>query len=734
MAANTLAQQAPFLPQVVKPQGESMELLLYWRTVYKRKWWILGLAAVFAAIAAFAVSFVAPTYRATVTLLIEQSRARLVSIEEVYSGVSANREHYQTQAEMLKSPALAKTVIQRLNLTVHPEFDPRQRSGSFMGEYLPKSKSKQVEWTPDAVETAMLAEFLRRVTIEPIRASQLVKLSFDAGNAQLAAQIANTLAEAYLETDVDVRAKITQRAGDWLGDRLSGLKDNLETAEGALQEFREREGMLNTVGLPQGGATRQYEALSGTLTEVKQRRVETENAYNQLKGAKDKTESIPVVLRDGYLDGLRRLEGDAERRLAAIEKRYGPEHPRRREAEKALAERRDNTRRGTEAVIASFGKDFELAQAAERSTQKSLASAKGAIQGINRKEFQLDALQRNVATNRQIYERFLNRYRETRAAGDTRSSVVARIIDPAIPPGGPYKPRKDRIVMMGLLLGLFLGAVGALLRERMDSTVKSGEEIEEKLGLPTLAVLPLLPGASGNAVGRHFLEQPNSVFSEAIRTARTSLLLSSIDIQSKILLVTSSVPSEGKSAFAINLALAHAQANKVLLIEADLRRPSVAKHLGLDADAPGLTSLFSGTASFAQCVQRVEGSTLYVLPAGEPTADPSELISSERFRQMVERIAAACDIVIIDSPPVHLVSDAVILSTIATGVLFVVKAESTPYPVARRCVKTLQEAGAPIVGVALNQLDFTKAARYYGGYTEYSKEYGSYFGKPAKAS
>jgi capsular exopolysaccharide synthesis family protein len=359
-------------------------------------------------------------------------------------------------------------------------------------------------------------------------------------------------------------------------------------------------------------------------------------------------------------------------------------------------------------------------------------AAKGSIQQINRKEFQLDALERDVATNRQLYERFLNRYRETRAAGDTKSSVVARIIDPAIQPEAPYKPRKYRMTMIGFILGLILAAIGALLRERVDNTIKSGDQVEEKLGVPTLAVLPLLSGDSGSAVGRHYLEQPGSVFSEAIRTARTSLLLSAIDLPSKVLLVTSSVPGEGKSSFAINLALAHAQTKKVLLIEADLRRPSIARHLGLDETRPGLTSLFTDAEQFKNCLQRVEGSSLYVLPAGSTAANPLELLSSDRFKMMIDRIGAACDIVIIDSPPVHLVSDSVLLSTIASGVLFVVKAEHTPYPLARRCVRTLQEAGGNVVGAVLNQLDFNKAAHYYGNYTGYSKEYGYSPAQPAQ--
>ena len=707
------------------PQQEPLELLIYWRAIFKRKWWILASAAALAALTAFALSFVTPVYRATVTLLIEQSKAKLVSIEEVYSGVSANREHYQTQAEILKSPALATAVIKKLGLERHAEFDPRQRKPVFWSAWVPESlKPPTTNWTAETIGPEVLADFVRRITIEPVRLSQLVKLGFDAADPQLAARVANELAEAYLESDIAVRAQITQKAGDWLADRLSGLKHNLEDSERALQEFREREGLLNTRGLPQGGATRNVEVLTTTLLDTRQRRVEAENNYNQIKAAKGNIRALPVLLRSDYVDRLQSAEGEADKRLAIVMQRYGPEHPRAIEARKVLAERRENTTRGMQSVIASFAKDYEIAVQNERAVERNLLRAKGVIQGINRKEFQLEALQRDVDTNRQIYERFLNRYRETRAAGDAQSSVVARIVDPAIPPSSPYKPDSQRIALVGFLLGLILAITVALLRERADNTVKTSEEVEEKLNVPTLAVLPLLKNDSGAAVARHYLENPSSVFSEAIRTARTSLLLSAIDSPNKILLITSSVPSEGKSAFSTNLALAHAQTKKTLLIEGDLRRPSVVRALGLDESKPGLTSLFAGTATFSECVQRVPGSTLYVLPAGTSAANPLELLSSERFRQMLIGIAGACEMVLIDSPPLHLVSDAAVLSTLAHGVLFVVKAESTPYPLARRCLRTLSDAGAAVVGVALNQLDFSKDRKYYGGYTRYASEYG----------
>ena len=437
-----------------------------------------------------------------------------------------------------------------------------------------------------------------------------------------------------------------------------------------------------------------------------------------------------MVIRSGVVDRLKEQESQAQTRLAELSERYGPDHVRMVQAKADLEQVRENTRRGISNVTASFAKEYQNAVANERSAQRALAAAKVQVHHLNRKEFQLDSLEQDLSTNRQIYDKFLNRYRETRASGETQTGSVARVVDPAVPPESAYKPRKLQIAGASFVLGLLLAAVAALMLDRINTTVRSSDEVEEKLGLPTLAMVPLLSGAPASAAGGYYLEQPSSVFAEAIRTARTSILLSAIDNSSKTLLVTSSVPNEGKSSVAINLALALAQSKKTLLIEADLRAPSVVRHLRLDATKPGLTSLLAGEATFVECLQRVGGSSLYVLPSGPTLANPLELLSSERFKQLLARVAAACEIVIIDSPPVHLVSDSVVLSTLATGTIFVVRADSTPSPIARRCIRALQDGGGNVIGIALNQLDFNKADRYYGAYTGYAKEYGAY-SKPA---
>jgi capsular exopolysaccharide synthesis family protein len=723
------------LPRVRTPRppaqsAEVSELVIHWRALAKRKWWIVATAIAFAAIAMFALSFVTPVYRATVTLLIESSKAKLVSIEEVYSGISPNREHYQTQAEILKLPALATRVIEKLRLSEHPEFDPRQRQPAPFARILGlRSRAEPVAWTPEKLEAAILAEFLRRVTLEPVRLTQLVRLSFDSSDPQLAARIANSIAELYIDTDNETRSAITRRAGDSLAERLVVLKDNLERSEQALQRYREQQGLLETKGLAQSGSAKQIEELTTALNEATQKRIEAESNHRQLRSANGGAATAPLVLRAAHVDRLKEIESAAERNVAMLANRYGPEHPRMIHAERQLAEARRSTKKAIDAVIASAGREYELAAAEETATREALNAAKTSVRDLNRKEFRLESLEQDVATNREIYEKFLNRYRETRATSDIDSGAVARVIDPAVAPLKPYSPRTDRISQFAFVIGLLLAGIGAIVRERMDSTIRSVADVEEKLGLPLVAVLPLLRGSEAGKTGRYYLERPASIYAEAIRTARTGIMLSAIDSPSKILVVSSSVPGEGKSSFAANLAVAHAEGRRTLLIEADLRRPTVAAHLHLPPDVPGLVDLLTGRATMSQCIQRAPGSSLYVMPAGSSADAPLELLCSGRFGELIERLAKACDIVIIDSPPVHVVSDPAVLARLSTGILFVVKAGTTPYALARRSIRTLESAGATVVGIALNQLDFRDADRYYGNYTRYAKQYGALPGR-----
>jgi capsular exopolysaccharide synthesis family protein len=322
---------------------------------------------------------------------------------------------------------------------------------------------------------------------------------------------------------------------------------------------------------------------------------------------------------------------------------------------------------------------------------------------------------------------FVNRLKET-SVGNEVQSTIARIVDPAIVPSEAYSPKKAQIVGIASAVALVLSALLALLLDRLNNTVNSTTDVENRLGVPALGVLQKVKGfgkKKGFISELAFFNDTQSTFAEAVRTVRTSVLMSALDHQHKIVVVTSSVPEEGKTTLSFNLACALGQVKKVLLIDADLRRPKIGKLVGRETKQPGLADLVAGQAQVSQCVFFDDRAGIHILPAGTVPPNPLELLSSRRFEDVVMKLREAFDIVVIDSAPLQLVSDAQVLSQFASSVIYVVKADGTPYQVAQNGLKKLRRVNAPILGVVLNQLDIEKAEKYYGEYSGY-KSYKGY--------
>ncbi len=713
------------------------EQLRFWRrSISKHKWSALGLAAAITLLTALIVFAIPPTYRSSATLMLESNKNKVVGIEEVYNSISANREYYQTQAEILKSQELARRVVARMKLVEHPALDPRQQQeqGFSLKKLVPVAWLADEEGdklSPQQLEERVIRRFKSDLNVELIRNSQLIKISFDSHDKELAAKVANGMAEGFIEADMDARLAMTQKAGAWLTDRLTGLRKKLEESEKALQQFRERERIIDAKGVTQSGASKQLEQLSGGLVEARHKRAEAEAAYLQVQNARKSSsdiESVPAIQKSQLYGQLKGVESSAESKLLDAAKRYGPEHPKRQTAEAEYRGARENTKRQIDTIVASITKEYELARAQENAVASALAQSKGDILGMNRKEYELGVLEREVASNKSLYEMFTTRMKETNVAGDLQSPI-ARVVDPAVVVASPYSPKKFRIIGIAAVVGLLLGIMLALLIEYLDNTVKNSEDVDNKLHAPMLGMLPRIKGkiAPGD-LQIAFLKDKEQGFSEAIRTMRTGVLLSSIDAPHKILLVTSSIPGEGKTSVATNLALALGQVRKVCLVDADMRRPTVAKVLGVDTTSKGLSNLIAGSDPASECLHFSKEAGIHIIPSGVVPPNPLELLSSKRFHDVIAKLEDSFDVVIIDSPPVQLVSDAMVLSTFVHSTIYVVKADSTPYQVVLGGLERLQKTGAHLLGVVLNQLDVEKQERYYG-YGKYSAYgYGKYKG------
>jgi polysaccharide biosynthesis transport protein len=723
---NDLTLQNRLQPEVSdlrqKPD-ETIDLLEYWRAISKRRWSIFGLTLLVAVLAFLVVSNMRPIYRSVNTMLIEQGKNKVVSIEEVYSQGMIQREYYQTQVEILKSDDLARKVVRKLNLASHPDFDPRQAEHSWWSRLL--GSPEIVAASDRQAEDAAVQRLKAGLQVQLVRNSQLVQVGFSSFDKELAAKVPNAIADTYIESDLDARMAMSQKASEWLRERMAELKTKVDSSEKSLQDYRDRERIVDTKGLAMSGAGRQLEELTKSLVEARQKRAEAESAFalvQQIKTGRAQAnyDSVPVVLRNPLVQAMKSAEAEAERRLGDAAKRYGPEHPRMIQARAELDSARENTRKQIEIVVAGLSKEYEQARANEQAVERALSQSKSDIQGLNRKEFQLGVLERDALQNRNLYDMFVNRLKETNATGDLQSTI-ARVIDPATVAGGPFSPNRNRIVGTAAGATLILAAILALLLDRLTNTLNSTSEVESRLGVPALGVLQKIKGfvKKGFVSELAFFNDTQSTFAEAVRTVRTSVLMSSLDDLHKVVVITSSVPEEGKTTLSFNLACALGQVKKVLLVDGDLRRPKIGKLVGRDVKAPGLADLVAGQAQVSQCVFFDERAGIHILAAGTVPPNPLELLSSRRFEDVVTKLKEAFDIVLIDSAPLQLVSDAQVLSQFASSVIYVVKADSTPYQVAQNGLRKLRRVNAFVLGVVLNQLDIERAEKYYGEYSGY---------------
>jgi len=739
LAARPAMERAMISPlggqQQVDGESETLDLVEYWRSITKRKWSILGLVLLVSIITILVVYSMRPVYRSTATVLIEQGKSKVVSIEEVYNSMGGNREYYQTQVEIMKSREVARKVVERLKLTTHKDFDPRQQETSAV-DYLSPASWFTTKEAP--TEENILKGVISRVTadlqIQPVRNSQLVQVSFSAYDKELSAKVPNTLAEVFIESDLDARVAMTQKAGSWLTERMSDLRVKLDASEKSLQDYRERERIVDVKGVAMSGASKALEQATTDLVSVRTKRAEAESLFNQVKAARQGRaaggyESIPAVLRHPTVQRLKELEAESERKLADASKRYGPEHPRMVQANAELVSARDNVKRQIESVVVGVEKEYDVARSNEQALERALGQSKAEIQGINRKEFQLGVLEREAQGNKQLYDMFVTRFKETNVAGDLQSTV-ARVVDPANVPNIAYAPKKTQIVSIAAAVALLIGIMLSLLLDRISNTINTASDVEARLGVPMLGYLQKMPnsGKKSATTENSFLSDGQSLFSESIRTIRTSVMMGALDSPKKIIVVTSSVPSEGKTTLCFNLACALAQVHKsVLLVDADMRRPKIGRLIGRDKNAPGLSNMVSGVAPIGECIVKHEQGGFHILTAGFVPPNPLELLSSAKFLDLLDKLKEAFDVVLIDSPPLGLVSDALVLSQVANEIIFVVKADSTPYQLARANIKRLLLADAPILGVVLNQLDLERAEKYYGEYSGYGR-YSGYKG------
>lgn len=715
------------------------------------KWRILSFAVALTLLVTVYTLTRTPMYRAISSVMLESQQANLVGVEDVYAVNASHMYLVNTQFDILKSRELAERVVRKLKLHDHSVYAPKpepdvdidandvDESSSLslwitslraLVPWLRKSEQgkepsdeekeeRRIQSVANAVSSA--------ISVSPVEFSLVANISFESSDRRLAAQVANAVAQEFIEADLEARLTGTVRATDWLSNQLEELKTNLRRSEEALQDFRDRENLVSVEGITSLGNS-DLASLAQRLQEATRVRIEAQNIIGEVRRLKSNNVgdlmTLPAVLDHPLVKDLKRQQSTSERAAAELAKRYGPKHPKMIAAQTELDSARDNLAAEVRKVVNGIEREYQVALQNERELESTLDASKAEVQDFNRKEFQLQELQREVETNRELYDVFFTRIKSVSQTGGFEKPH-ARVVDPAVAPGAPFKPNVKRSAMLALILGVMLGSGIAILITSLDNTVKTPDDIQEKLGLPMLGTVPKMETAKDGTFDQ-FWDKSNGAFAESFRTIRTGVVLSGLDNPAKTIVVTSSVPGEGKSTTALNLAAALGQMENTLLIGADLRRPSIAARCGLKPNQPGLSHYVSVSKSLDECIQRIDSMGFSVMPAGIIPTNPLEMLSSERFAMALRSLGNKFDRIVIDSAPIQLVSDARVLASYADSVIYVVRADSTSVTQVKKGVQSIIASNEPLTGVVLNAFDAEKASRYYYG-NGYYQNYGEYY-------
>lgn len=704
--------------QIDKQWAAAVEIDLrqYWQVISEAKTKILALAFGASLLAALWVFSVDPVYEASTTLLIETGSAKVVAIEEVYSPDNEGQEYYQTQFELLNSPTVAAKVIDELQLLEHPEFAVPQDGDTGLRRWLPGGS---VQLQPDVARQKTIGAYLQHLDIAPIDKTQLVKVSFESRDRELAASIANAHARSYIANMLETKLAFSETAASWMSERLQGVKSNLQKSEQALQEFREKEQVFDAEGL-QSLSSKNLNELTSRLVEVQRELEFARSAAAQVKQVQatntDELESIPAVSQDTLVQRFKEQKAASRRAIAELGKTYGPKHPKMMAAVAEFKTASGNLRRQIDIVVTGINKSFDMAEAEQTALLAAIDAAKQQYHVTGRKESQLLNLQREVQTNRQLYDIFYSRMKETAETGGLQSAN-ARVVAPAFTPLEPVKPNKPLTIAMAFIASLLLGVLIAFLEESFDNTLKKAADVEHLLHLPLLGGIPKIKSGNSEpvAVGRTFLRPGQLHFKEAIRTIRTGISLSARFKPHKMVMITSSVSGEGKSITALNLAYAFGQMDQVLLVECDLRRPTLGTQLRIPSDTPGISQLLANEAALEDCIVYPESDKIQFITAGAVPDNPVERLASPAFTKLILQLRHDYDLVILDCPPVLPVSDATVIASKMDAAIFVIKAGSTPLDQIKAGLEKLRQTDAAVIGAVVNAVN-TREAQYSDPY------------------
>ena len=720
----------PYL--IPPPSADEFHLRDYWEVLLRYRWTVLAFFAAVVASTLFVTLVTVPTYKATTLIEIKAENQKLVAFQDVVQMAQVEREFYQTQYDVLRSRTLARRVIERLKLADDPSFVPPDskpgvismaigRVGAMLTRASPHVTGEEIGPT----DRHLVDRFLEAVDVSPRRNSYLVEVSFLSPNPSLAAAVANTLAEEYVSLALDQRIEAVQKGRAFIEKQLGVTKAALEHSEEDLQAFA-RQNEILTIDSKQNIEYRRLGDLNEEVTKAQHQRMEKESLYHQVTGGDaallSQISSNPVVTN--LTSELAKRE--AER--ARLAETFTAEYPRLRRVQAQIEELKSQIANEQKALTITFRADFEASRKQEALLTQALTDQKRVVGDLNTRAIDYKILKREVDTNRGIYNSLLQRWKEVEVTEGIKASNIS-VVDAAEMPFHPYRPRP----LLNLALAVLVGAMGgiglAFVQEHLDASIKTPDDVDRYLRVPTLGALPQLRTKRVNGKLTELspelvvAEDPKAMGAEAMRTLRASLFLSTASGPPQRIMVTSARPEEGKTCVTTNLAIVLSQmGRKGVIVDCDFRRPRIHRVFGFEL-TPGATNYLAGSSDLPSLI-RTTPYGVDVVTGGPVPPNPVELIDSAPMASLLEELSRRYDFVLLDAPPSLGFADVPMLARQTGGVLFVVRAGETPRKAAANATEYLQRMRAKMLGVVLNGVR-AGAPGYYSSYSYYS--YYSYY-------
>ena len=731
-------------PQTYSPDyayrpAEQHPLLSYWRVLKKRKWTIVATFAIVFVLAIIATLRMPRLYEAISRIAIFPENSNVLGLKDLENGGAGVDWDYnvglETQLSILRSDALALKVIEALHLDSNPRF----MGSSAVAEDASRGIGS-ANLGPDSRQLAsMLSVFRTGLTVQVVPRTRVIEIGYIHTDPQVAAEIANALVKTFVEENFRTKYESTSQTADWLSKELSDLQLKVQASEEKLVRYEKQKGIVG-IDEKQNIVTAKLDELNKELTEAQTDRIQKQANYNLAQSGDPS--AFAKLAADNLLERLRAQQAELDSQYAQATAQFGTSYPQVIQLKSQLNQVRNSIANEQKSLLAKVRDEYMASIERENLLTSAFNQQKQQANELNENGIEFTALRRDADSNRQLYQSLLQRLKEASVTAGLRSSNI-RVVDVARIPIGPARPNVPRNIALGFLLGLVGGVALAFLQETVDTTVGNLEELSAITALPVLGTIPLQlaensrrrltsevgMSADSSTTGPVTHLRPKSEAAESYRALRTSILLSSFGAPPKVVLVTSALPQEGKTTVSTNAAVVLAQkGGRVLLVDADLRRPGISKALGLKTSG-GLSTLLSGVDKMENVVVPFpQLPYLQVLPAGPVPPNPVELLGSSVMNDFIARWRNEYDHIIFDTPPCLSVTDSVVLSVEADRVILVARAGQTPKGALRQASELLLQVNARVMGVVLNAFNARSGDGHYYYYG--SKYSGRYYQQP----